>query len=201
MAYFDGTPRAEIEAMYYGLNPNKPDPAYKVLFTSGATLAHFAAQRADAAGLRIALERGARLGPDDLGRTPLHYLAEPTNSPTSDDVSDTVQLLLAASVSPQREDGNHQTCYLAAARAGHPDLVEALARNGVRLTATDRTGNTGLHLAAAGDDENHVRLAKAFLAADVDPALMNKDGETAHDIAVRCGHQAIAAALSGGPEH
>ena len=181
--------------MYYSVDPGNPDPDHRVLLTSGTSLAHFAAWRADPVGLRIALERGAGMGPDDLGRMPLHYLAAPTGSPPDDNVADCLQLLLAASVNPQRADGNHQACYLVAARAGNAALVESLAEAGVRLNATDRDGNTGLHLAAGSDNAEHVRLVLAFLGAGVDPRAKNNVGRTARELAILAGSQGVAVLL------
>ena len=143
--------------------------------------------------------------------------------PAPGDVAKTVELLLDRGISALRKDENERMCcYHYAARTGLWEFVEALAKRGIRLTMTDKEGNTGIHIAAdyvrheiamlghaekAGRQEeagkrreaveNYYKTVKAFADAGVEGDEKNEYGKTAREFAVESGANKIAAFLAG----
>ncbi|MDR0735743.1 MAG: ankyrin repeat domain-containing protein [Zoogloeaceae bacterium] len=120
----------------------------------GERLAFLAADHVHAAALRFLLDKGVDATIVDRGEaTLLHHAARMAKcffyQPGEGDLEETVRLLLEYKVSALRRDENGRLCYHDAARIGNYRFVETLRQGGVRLTLTDREGNTGIHLAAA----------------------------------------------------
>jgi ankyrin repeat protein len=93
---------------------------------------------------------------DQYDNTLLHHAAKMVGAyhydPTSihaEDIENTVNLLLDHKVSALKKDADgRMTCYHYAARRGNYRFVETLAKRGVKLSFTDKDGNTGIHIAA-----------------------------------------------------
>ena len=68
--------------------------------------------------------------------------------PRKGDIYRTAQILLDAGANVQRRDSLGWFCYHYAAREGNEEFLRALADRGIRLSKTDREGNTGLHIIA-----------------------------------------------------
>lgn len=118
----------------------------------GVTALHLACKYADSKGVRILLERGAEVNACDRdgNRTPLHYLAVQDeygkHEAPGGETRKCALLLLEAGASVIRKDNEGITPLLEAASRGRHELLEAAVEKGVRLTATDKKGNTALHL-------------------------------------------------------
>jgi len=81
---------------------------------------------------------------------------------------------------------------LAAARAGHTDVVNILLAHGADSKRRTDNGNTALHLAAAG---GHEEMCNLLIRSDggSDPITdVNESGHTPFDVAVECGFPALA---------
>ncbi|MEI4272003.1 ankyrin repeat domain-containing protein [Klenkia sp. LSe6-5] len=91
----------------------------------------------------------------------------------------TVQLLLDRGADP--DDG----ALLAAAQAGHPDVVSQLLSAGAHVDRRDPdTGRTALHAAvAAGPERAGLDVVRLLLAAGADREATTSDGASALDIA------------------
>jgi ankyrin repeat protein len=74
-----------------------------------------------------------------------------------------------------------------------PPTMERLARLTRPVDAIDADGFTALHIAALAGHQPHV---EALLSAGADPRATRLDGETPADMALRLGHDEIAALLS-----
>ena len=81
--------------------------------------------------------------------TPLHEVAKKNfrnYRPDPDDIRSCTRFLLEQGVSVLRKDENeYMACYHYAARSGNYQFVEEL--NGKKLDLTDKSGNTGIHIA------------------------------------------------------
>ena len=99
--------------------------------------------------------------------------------------------LLAAGAASAGEDEASRRLTAAVA---HGDAVQALAllRQGADPDAADRSGWTGLHLAA---DKGDLSLARAFLEAGAHPDLRSRDRGTPLDVAERAGRLELAGLL------
>jgi ankyrin repeat protein len=74
-------------------------------------------------------------------------------------------------------------------------MVSALLRTGIDVNTRGVTGETPLMAAAEAGSEETARL---LLERGADPTITDMDGDTAYDIAVRKGNDAVAALLKGG---
>ena len=82
---------------------------------------------------------------------------------------------------------------LRAAEREQLDVVRRLlAVPSVKIDAADRSGMTPLHMAATIGNEE---VATALLARGARVDIKNGDGHTAHDLATRKGHYALAKLL------
>ncbi len=99
--------------------------------------------------------------------------------------------LLVAGAASAGEDESSRRLTAAVARG---DGAQALAflREGADPDAADRSGWTGLHLAA---DKGDLSLARAFLEAGAHPDLRSRDRGTPLDVAERAGRLELAGLL------
>jgi ankyrin repeat protein len=116
-------------------------------------LAFLAADRAHSAALKLLFEAGVSpMVTDDNGCTLLHHLALRQEGSSYEipagAITETTAFLLENKVSALKKDTKEgMTCYHYAARRGAAEMVEALAKHGVKLNMTDKSGSTGIHLA------------------------------------------------------
>ena len=116
-------------------------------------LAFLAADFAHSEALALLFEAG--VSPqitDKYAFNLLHYLARQQESKyhrkPKGAIAATTILLLDNKVSALRKDENeNMTCYHYAARNGLAEIVETMAGHGVKLSMTDKEGNTGIHIA------------------------------------------------------
>jgi ankyrin repeat protein len=134
-----------------------------------------AADHVHTQALRLLIELGVEPAiADQYDYTLLHHAAKMEGAyhydPTSihaDDIENTVNLLLEHKVSALKKDTNrNMTCYHYAATRGNYRFVETLAKRGVKLTFTDKEGNTGIHLTADGTNSPAHSLEYAKKAVD-----------------------------------
>lgn len=84
------------------------------------------------------------------------------------------------------------TPLLAAAEAGHADIVDLLLAKGCTTNENDYFGNTGLHLAAG---KGHTQAVRVMLAHGADPSLKNNQSDLPLHLAADAGHLEIARML------
>ncbi|QQO07596.1 ankyrin repeat domain-containing protein [Breznakiella homolactica] len=134
----------EIHAMY------KAMPDKTAAYHRGDTLLHTAAAFADAEAVQYLLEQGADANKENEdGKTPLWMLASfreigPHLAPKS--VYNSASALLGAGANAMKKDEDGNWIYLAAAKNGSGEFIQALGDKGVRITRADGSGNNGLHL-------------------------------------------------------
>ena len=134
----------------------------------GMTALHWAAERADAALVRVLLEAGARV--DAATRigdyTPLHLAAKAGGG-------EAVEALLEAGSDPLAATATGAvTAMHFAAGAGSADAIASLAGRGAHVDAREAEwGQTPLMFAAARD---RVEATRALLALGADPALRTR---------------------------
>ncbi len=135
-----------------------------------------AASQGNAAGVRSALKRGARVGStDQLGRTALHLAA-------SNGRIEVMGILLDAKASLTPKDSDGLTPLLRAARSLQGEAVELLLNRGASrsslvsfLGARDSAGRTLLHTAAGKGTASSVRV---FLSQGIDADPRDGAGRT-----------------------
>ncbi|XP_061680180.1 cyclin-dependent kinase 4 inhibitor C isoform X2 [Syngnathoides biaculeatus] len=81
-----------------------------------------------------------------------------------------------------------------AAREGFADTVRALLAHGADANLADLHGNLPLHAAAK---TGRVEALRVLLEATADPLKVNRDGETAEQVALRHGRNDAAACIHG----
>lgn len=92
------------------------------------------------------------------------------------------------------QDDQGYTALMYASNAGEIDAVKMLVAAEADVNQADRSGSTALMFAA---QHGHLGVAKRLLAAGADPKVRRTvDGMTARDLAVRNGHQRLAAVLA-----
>ena len=79
-----------------------------------------------------------------------------------------------------------------AARAGNPQQIESLVRQGTPVDARDNEGRTALMLAAMN---GHTATAQKLLALGANPRLVDRDGLNAAQWAAQRGHVRLAELL------
>lgn len=134
----------------------------------GMTALHWAAERADAALVRVLLDAGADVTPvTRIGDyTPLHLAARSGNAPA-------VEALLEAGGDPRAVTATGAVTPMHfAAGAGNPDAVATLARHGADVDAREADrGQTPLMFAAAN---GRVEAVRALLALGADLTLRTR---------------------------
>lgn len=109
---------------------------------------------------------------DDFGFTGLHIVA-------STDLIETAQVLISKGIDVNaiNEDGN-----TALHIANYPEMTEFLIQNGANINAQNKLGNTPL-LELCADQDGYDSM-DVLLNHGADPAIKNKLGEIAKDVAL-----------------
>lgn len=200
-------PMAEIHDAYRSIDIENVDP-----YSSNDTPLHLACTYADYEAIKILLERGADYNAvNNYADTPLHLLAkQDTNHyPTSDgQTRGCANILFLAKVSATPKNDVGRTPIMEAAIAGRYELLEAAVENGIKLTATNRSGDNALHLAcywvrnAIEIQEQqkvdcYFKSVKALLDGGMDADEKNNSGQTPLELAIESGDKRIGALLNG----
>jgi ankyrin repeat protein len=119
---------------------------------------------------RFLLELGAK--PEAAGAAPALLSA----AGGDDDDASGVQLLLKHKARVDTRDAHGRSALHAAARAGHPGIVDALLEAGADARARDGEGRTPLHDAAEG---GNAAVVDALYAAGADVAAVDHEGRNA----------------------
>ncbi|KAK2740694.1 hypothetical protein FQN55_008748 [Onygenales sp. PD_40] len=180
----------------------------------GRTPLHAAVGNHFVSVIELLLNAGAPVSAQDLcGNTPLHVAA------SGSEAVPLVTLLLHAGADVSVTDAKGGTAlHLAAAAPDDESVVSLLLRSGAKANAADDDGSTALHYVASGEDPHetvhqgeyssalylppsigpeHVAIAQALLWAGGDPTSINKNGETALDMARMRGDQSLIGLLEG----
>lgn len=104
----------------------------------------------------------------------------------------TVELFLAAGMSPDVRDGGGGTALFGAAARGRNDISRRLLRGGADVNARDANGSTALMQSAAG---GHQETTDVLLAAGADVNLRDSNGQTALMRAAARGHADVVRKL------
>jgi ankyrin repeat protein len=103
-----------------------------------------------------------------------------------------VDLFLAAGMSPDVRDGAGGTALIGAAARGRNDISRKLLRGGADVNARDADGSTALMQSAAG---GHQETTEVLLAAGADLNLRDNKGQTALIRAAARGHADVVRKL------
>lgn len=146
-AYHKDADPDTIFPMYRECPPNSKMDDY-----SDVNLLHIASQNAHPEAVAWLLEQGKNPNKASGYELPLFLLARKGFScgyrPRKGDIYRTAQILIDGGANVQRRDSLGWFCYHYAAREGNEEFLRALADRDVRLSKTDREGNTGLHIIA-----------------------------------------------------
>ncbi len=155
--------------------------AFNLLLSAGAdpyiqslecqTALYIAASRGNVEIINILLSNGFDIMfANDYGETALHYAVSNSNIAV-------FNALLSAGSDPMLSDGGGETVLHHAASAGNVEVVNLLLSLGV-----DLFGCTALHNAAYS---GNVEFVNVLLSAGSDLMLLDENGETALDIAIK----------------
>lgn len=147
----------EIRKMYGDSSAEEIHAAYKEVdvedtnqYDRGNTPLHTACLHADSVAVGILLARGANPNiPNDARKVPLHVLAGAVRNNKhfpEGEIRKCAEHLFDAGARVIYKDESNKTPILAAAERGCHELLDAAVAKGVKLTTTDSSGNTALHL-------------------------------------------------------
>ncbi|KAK2756927.1 hypothetical protein FQN54_004895 [Arachnomyces sp. PD_36] len=174
----------------------------------GRTPLHVAVENDCFSVVELLLDAGAPVSAQNsFGQAPLH-LAK----------AEVMPLLLRAGADVSMTDEKGRTAlHLAVGTAIDESTVNLLLSNGAKTSAVDSNGSTALHYAANGDDpyesmygekyspllydrskiwQQQVAVARLLLRAGGDATFVNKDGETALDLARKMGNETLIEMLN-----
>jgi ankyrin repeat protein len=153
----------------------------------------FAVMAGDVQTIGALLDAGARL--DNrmmiLGR----FSLSPLNYATFGDPA-LVEYLISRGANPNEVDDNGVSMLATAAIANNVAMAQALLAKGAEVNFVDKLGMTPL-LYAASIDFGDTAMIEALLAAGADLKAMNKERETALDLANRYHHARMVNLLAG----
>ena len=116
-------------------------------------------------------KRKKRLGVDEYGRTPLHYVKEEAE----------LERLIRSGLNVDHQDDNGWTPLHFSAQEGTLDVAIALISAGADTHLIDVNGNTPLWVAAMNSPSN-AGIASVLLEEGSDPLKKNKHGVSPYDI-------------------
>ncbi|KAK2814165.1 hypothetical protein FQN50_000569 [Emmonsiellopsis sp. PD_5] len=177
----------------------------------GRTPLHVAVDSRCVPVTELLLNAGAPVSAQDrYGNVPLHVAASGVEAVPL------VTLLLHAGADISVTDTEGRTAlHQAAETANDKSVVNFLLRSGAKVNAADNGGWTALHYAANGKETvrqgkysvvlyldpstgpEHFAVAQELLWAGADPTSVNKNGETALDMARKKGNQSMIELLGG----
>jgi len=147
------------------------------------TLLHRAAEAGWLEGIRILVERGAKMDTQNiLNFRPLHMAAAAGKTAAID-------LLVSLGAPASTDDGRGTSALHTAAVRGKLETCRKLVELGAEINAANTRGETPLHWAV---DDGCEQVARYLLEAGADPTAQTSDGNTALDIAKTKGYTAIA---------
>ncbi len=138
--------------------------------------------------VQVLLERGADFSiANNLGVTPMPSAIHNQNIPI-------IETLLNAGANPHNVDERNRTILMVAAENdGSLELVERLLKFGVNINATRLDGRTALMNAAEKGNED---IVKILLNRGVDVTMIDKNGDSAAEIAKKAGFVYLAKLIS-----
>lgn len=146
----------------------------------------FAASRGQGTAVKVLVERGAKLEPNEgSGRTPLIEAA-------SEGHKNTVELLVEKGANIEARDNEERTALIAAALRGKNEVVQVLLDKAANTEARDKEGYTALILAAQENQKETVQML-IEKKANIEAQLNN--GKTALQVAKKAGHKAVVLLL------
>ena len=108
-----------------------------------------------------------------------------------------VEYVLAQGAKVEHMDDNGRTALMYASSGPFAETVKLLLKHGAKVNVQGKLeGFTALMTAAA---EGQVEVVRLLLAHGADPALVDKDGDTAASFARQKGHTAVVALLENPP--
>ena len=138
--------------------------------------------------IEIILARAPLEALDALGQSAMHRCAR-------EDAAELCEALLEAGVDANTRDPQGQTPLMLAASLGSLRVVQRLSLAKVQSNALDQLGNSALHHAVNAENAR-VDLIELLLAMGTPPALKNREGLSASELALRAGRWDLARKLS-----
>ena len=175
---------ADAQTTYSNRHPDSPDwmPSENV-----RTALHKAATWGHPAAVTRLLEAGADINAtDEDGRTALHQAVEKSGAKIFE------ELLVKYEAKGDAFAMDRMTKERSAAIKRHTATITSLLEGGANVHATDKDGETALHLAVK---ERYVEAIKRLLAAGANVNATDNQGETALHLAALRGHAAIVSRL------
>lgn len=150
---------------------------------NGHTALHLAARKGCLQALRALIVCTSSVDICDLeGNTPLHLAAAFGHTQI-------VLELLGAGAKIDSRDSHQVTPFMHAARSAQPEMLQLLGRHGANIHASDISGNTALHWAAAVGSETCVA---SLLFSGVNAMRKNQCNETPAEVARNFGYTHLA---------
>ena len=149
---------------------------------------HLAAFVVDPEITEVLVELGAEINAtDNKGRTALHWVVSDTLKTINKDISnkekkiETLKVLLNKNADPNQPDNLGRTAVHEAAAYGYMEEIKLIKKLKPKkfkdaINATDKAGNTPLHLAIYN---RRIDMSEWLLENGADPNIQNKNGETA----------------------
>ena len=98
-------------------------------------------------------------------------------------------------------DNVGQSCVHLASQLGHHHFLKLITEAGAELDGGERSGETGLHLAAREADQDHLECLSVLLEGGADPGVTDHLGRTPLHLAVSLNQtEAVRRLLSGGAD-
>ncbi|HYY97785.1 MAG TPA: ankyrin repeat domain-containing protein, partial [Pyrinomonadaceae bacterium] len=138
------------------------------------------------------------VGPDELAarerlaQKKIPFSEEAFTRAVEEGDTDTVELLLAAGMSPEVRDGAGRTALITAASRGSNHVSQELLSRGADVNARDADGSTALMQSALA---GHQETTDVLLRGGADVNLINNQGQTALILAAARGHADIVRKL------
>ena len=143
----------------------------------GSSALHFAAMKGKEDKLNLLLLQSADPNAvDKNGMTPLHYAAGEGHTGIA-----AILIEAGANIGAKDRDGD-TPIHIALQEQQHETLKYLISKGSDAINAPNIEGNTILHL-VAGNEDDYSELLKYLLHSGANPKLLNKNGESALDLA------------------